>query len=236
MMSSTESKKIAISMKNVEFTYPKAPRPTLIIKEFDVFQGQRLFIYGPSGSGKTTFLEVLSGVLVPEKGTISVLGDILSSMNSVERDQFRALKMSYIFQNFNLLPYLRVKENMTLPLKLRGVKVEAQDVQGRIYHLSKELGLEEFLEKPITELSTGQQQRVAVARALLSKPQILFADEPTSSLDYDNREIFLKILFDLSAENGTTILFVSHDRSLESLFERKISFLELNQASVGGKK
>ncbi len=228
MLITQEADLSAIVLKEVEFTYPKAPRPTLMIKDFKVPRGQRLFIYGPSGVGKTTLLEILSGVLVAEKGQTLVLGKDLSTLSPSERDQFRAENLAYIFQNFNLLPYLNVKENIILPLFLGEKSFSEQEITQTLESLVQRLGLKELLNKPVTSLSTGQQQRVAVARALLSKPKILFADEPTSSLDYDNRESFLKILFELSSENNTTVLFVSHDRSLESLFDRKVSFTELN--------
>lgn len=223
----------AIVLKSVEFSYPNSKAPTICIEDLEVSMGQRVFIYGPSGSGKTTMLEILSGILVPQKGSVSILGVNLVSLSSSKRDQFRAKNMAYIFQSFNLLPYLNVKENILLPARLQGGSFDEVILNQQLKHLVDRLGLNSYLNQKVSKLSTGQQQRVAVARALLIQPKILFADEPTSSLDYDNREKFLQLLFELSEEINTTVLFVSHDRSLEKLFTRRISFQELNQNNSG---
>lgn len=226
--------KPVIQMKKVSFSYPGNPQPTLVIESFEVPFGQKIFIYGPSGSGKTTFLEILSGILSPQVGSVQVDGVELMNLSSSERDELRAKKMGYIFQNFNLLPYLNVQENIELPARLRGESIKPDDSGKTLKTLVESLGIRELLGKPVTQLSVGQQQRVALARALVGRPTILLADEPTSSLDYDNREKFLQMVFSLSKELGTTVLFVSHDRSLEPLFDRSISFLELNQAKTKG--
>ena len=224
--------KAVISLQSLQFTYPGSVRPTLDIPSLEIAAGEKVFLFGPSGCGKTTLLEVMSGVLVPQEGRVEVAGTDLMSLSPSQRDQWRAEKMGYVFQRFNLLPYLSVRENIELPLQIRGLGV-GEEAHRFLMHLVEQLGLQEILGNPVQKLSVGQQQRVAVARALLGKPQILFADEPTSSLDYDNRERFLQVLFKLSQEVGTTVLFVSHDRSLESLFDRCLSFKELNRAFQG---
>lgn len=226
--------KMVIELQGVKFTYPGASQPTLEIPELAIAKGERVFLYGPSGSGKTTLLEVLSGVLVPQEGKLLVAGTELQNLSPAQRDQFRAEKMGYVFQNFNLLPYLNVRDNIELPIRLRSrTELRPQNEVDLLRHLAERLGLTNLLEQSVLQLSVGQQQRVAVARALFGKPQILFADEPTSSLDYDNREKFLKLMFELSQEVGSTVLFVSHDRSLERLFDRSLSFLQINKASQG---
>jgi putative ABC transport system ATP-binding protein len=228
---------IAIQLRDLKFTYSGSSRPTLAISDLQVRKGEMVFIYGPSGAGKTTLLELLSGVLVPEEGEIGLVGVKISGLKPAERDRFRAEKMGFVFQNFNLLPYLNVRENIELPLKLRGLSQEQLiRFNEALGHLASRLGIMEILEKPVTQISVGQQQRVAVARALLGRPQILLADEPTSSLDYDNREKFLKLLFELSKELGTTVLFVSHDRTLEPLFDRAISLGQLNRVDGGASR
>lgn len=216
-----------IQWHKVLFSYEGQVQPVIDIKEFEVSIGQTVFIYGPSGSGKTTFLELLSGVLSCSRGEISIGGVSLSKMRSSERDRFRAENIGYIFQTFNLLSYLTVRENIELPERLAGRSSFVTS------ELVEPLGLSALLDRPVNQLSVGQQQRVAVARALLRKPKILLADEPTSSLDFDNRENFLKVLFRLAKEANTTVLFVSHDRSLQNLFERTIDFTEINQAARG---
>lgn len=220
---------IAIQLRDIKFTYGGCQAPTIEVHDLKVFKGQRVFIYGPSGSGKTTLLELLSGVLVPQVGEVNLAGVNIAALNPADRDHFRADKMSFIFQNFNLLPYLNVRENIELPLRLRGQTSQSQkDLNQALKSLADRLGISELLEKSVTQISVGQQQRVAVARALIGRPQLLLADEPTSSLDYDNREKFLQVLFELSKEVGTTVLFVSHDRTLETLFDVTISMSTLN--------
>lgn len=223
---------IAIELKNLRFSYlsPKNESPWLIdIPELKIKKGETVFIYGPSGGGKTSFLEILSGILQPQGGSVKVGGTDLVNLSAAQRDDFRAQNMAFVFQSFNLIPYLSVEENILLPLALRGKK-DISDEKLRLPSLVERLGLTSLLSKSIAQLSVGQQQRVAVARALLGRPQILLADEPTSSLDFDNRERFLKLMFDIAQESQSTIVFVSHDRSLERMFDRSLSFVELNRA------
>ena len=222
-----------IEIQDLEFTYAGQTQPTLRIPHFSVERGEELFVYGPSGAGKTTFLECLAGVLKPQKGRLRILGKDLTEMTSGERDSFRAAHMGYIFQSFNLIPYLSVLENIQLPLYLspsRKERLGTVDTELVIRALCGNLGIGDLLDKKVTELSVGQQQRVAVARALLGKPDLLLADEPTSALDADHREKFLKLLFELADLYGTTVVFVSHDRSMESLFSRSLSLQSIVRA------
>lgn len=221
-----------ITIRDLSYTYAGQSNPTLHVPEFTVKKSEELFLYGPSGSGKTTLLEILSGVLRPTGGTVQILGRELTKMSDSERDAFRAEHMGYVFQSFNLIPYLSVRENIELPLHLspaRKARLGSVDTEMVIRALCGNLGISDLLEKGVTELSVGQQQRVAVARALLGKPDLLLADEPTSALDADHREKFLKLLFELSELYGTTVLFVSHDRSIEKLFSRSISLESINK-------
>jgi putative ABC transport system ATP-binding protein len=146
-------------------------------------------------------------------------------MKSHQRDQFRAQHIGYIFQSFNLLPYLSAEDNILLPLRLQNRVGELDEIQ----KITKALGINDVLFKKSRSLSIGQQQRVAAARALIVKPEILLADEPTSSLDYDHREKFIELLFKIAEERGTTIIFVSHDKQLEKLFDRRVSIQEMNK-------
>ncbi len=219
-----------VHLKDVEFQYESAKHKTLEIPTLQIEKGERVFLFGPSGSGKSTFLEILAGVLTPQKGSVEILGKNLAGMKSSERDRFRAGHLGYVFQSFNLIPYLSVEENILLPLSLSGLRRERiQNVSQEVQHLCENLGIAGFRDRRVTELSVGQQQRVAVARAMLGSPELILADEPTSSLDFDHREKFIKLLFQVCEEKGTTVLFVSHDRSLEKLFTRSISFHDINQ-------
>jgi putative ABC transport system ATP-binding protein len=222
-----------IELSKVQFQYPKQSWKTLDIPLMKIEAKEKVFLFGPSGSGKTTLLEVLAGVLSPQSGEVKILGENLQIMSPAARDRFRAGHLGYIFQSFNLIPYLSVEENIQLPLSLsdlRRERLKGQSVSERISQLCDRLGIGDLQGRQVTELSVGQQQRVAVARALLGSPEIILADEPTSALDQDHREKFIRLLFEVCEAQGTTVLFVSHDRSLMSLFDRSLSLLEINQA------
>lgn len=223
-----------IEMQDLSYTYPKSTKATLQIQSLQIQAGERVFVYGPSGTGKTTFLETLAGILAPQSGSLKIRDVDLAKATTTQRDQFRALHIGYIFQSFNLIPYLNVAENIELPLRMNSARLErlkGQDVTSEVRRLCVALGIEAFLNRPVTELSVGQQQRVAVARALMGAPELILADEPTSALDQDHREKFLDLLFQLACENGTTLIFVSHDRTIEKLFSRSVSMVEINGGS-----
>ncbi|MBX2988987.1 MAG: ABC transporter ATP-binding protein [Bdellovibrionaceae bacterium] len=216
-----------IEVSHVEFTYPSGRAPVLRLPEFRVEKGERIFLFGPSGTGKTTFLEIMAGVLRPQKGSVRILGQDLGALSPAGRDRFRADHIGYIFQSFNLIPYLNVRENIELPLHFG-----SRPGKNQLDHLVKSLGIGDLLARPVTELSVGQQQRVAVARALIGSPELILADEPTSALDMDHRERFLKLLFDLAGESQTTVVFVSHDRSIQKLFTRAVSLADLQAVTA----
>lgn len=221
-----------IELSQVRFQYPSAVTATLVIPSVRIEKGEKVFLYGASGSGKTTLLEILAGVLVPQSGKLQILDQDLVQMKASRRDSFRADHIGYVFQSFNLIPYLSVEENILLPLsfsKLRRDRLEQHSAEAEVTHLCQSLGIGDLRKRKVTELSVGQQQRVAVARAMLGHPEIILADEPTSALDSDHREKFIQLLFQVCNERKTTLLFVSHDRSLEKLFTRALSFHELNQ-------
>ena len=220
-----------LDLRDVHFAYP-GQAPVLAGLNLRLASGQTLFLHGPSGTGKTTFLEILAGVLQPTEGSLKILGQDFSKLTSAQRDAFRAEHMGYVFQSFNLIPYLSVRENIELPMHLspaRKARLETLDREMVIRALCGNLGIGDLLDKNVTELSVGQQQRVAVARALLGKPDLLLADEPTSALDTDHREKFLRLLFELAELYGTTVIFVSHDRTIESMFSRSLSLSAINR-------
>lgn len=224
-----------IEVKNITYRYPNANQDTLAVTDFTVKKGEKVFIYGPSGSGKTTLLEILAGILKVPQGEVKILGQTLSGMSEKARDHFRAEHLGYIFQSFNLIPYLTVQENIELPLHLsesRRNRLEGEAPASVIRHLCTRLGIVTYLGKRVTELSIGQQQRVAVARALVGRPEVILADEPTSSLDMDHRERFLELMFELCEQYGTTVLFVSHDRSIQHLFSRSVSLDSINHVTA----
>ncbi|MEX2581889.1 MAG: ABC transporter ATP-binding protein [Gemmatimonadota bacterium] len=203
----------------------------LNVPELRVERGERVFLFGPSGSGKTTLLGVLAGVLSPQGGSVRVLGHDLATMSDGARDEYRAEHLGYIFQMFNLIPYLTVLENITLPCRLnrsRRARLGSEPPKEAARRLAERLEIVDLLNADVTELSVGQQQRVAAARALIGAPELVVADEPTSSLDADRRARFLELLFEICGDSGATLMFVSHDRHLLPLFDRGLSLPELN--------
>lgn len=215
---------VDIKIRDLKFAYEES-HPILHIPSLDVKAGEFVFLYGPSGSGKSTLLELLAGVLKSSSGELSIGASDLCKLSISELDQFRAENIGYIFQNFNLIPYLSVSENIQLPSLFQKELSAPAEIQS----LVSQLGLWDHLNKPVSQLSVGQQQRVAVARALVKKPKLILADEPTSALDYNHREKFLKLLFELCKKQGTTVLFVSHDLTMEKLFDRSVSLESVNQ-------
>ena len=227
-----------IEIAGLAFAWPGQKLPCLEIARLDVAAGERVFLHGPSGSGKSTLLGLLGGVLVPQQGTIRVLGAALEAMPASARDRYRSDHVGFVFQLFNLVPYLPVIENVVLPCRFSprrrdraiaaGGSVRAEATR-LLAHL--DIG-ESLLDRPVTALSVGQQQRVAAARALLGRPEIVVADEPTSALDADRQAAFLALLLRECAEAGATLLFVSHDRRLAGEFTREIALPEINRASA----
>lgn len=229
---------LALVLQDLVFSWG-ADKPLLVIKQLVVKKGERLFLQGASGSGKSTLLGLLSGVLVPSSGNLSVLGQSLSRLSAGERDRFRADHIGIVFQMFNLLPYLSILANVTLPCRFSKSRMARAKENGGLEQEAKRLlitlGLgDEVLAKPVMELSVGQQQRVAAARALIGGPELVIADEPTSALDTDHREKFIKLLMSECAVHGTTLVFVSHDPSLGLSFDRSMNLSDINQSSGGG--
>lgn len=222
-----------LDITNLRYRWPGADRDTLFIERFTVAPGERVFLRGASGSGKSTLLNIVGGVLKARSGRVAVLGNDLSTMNGARRDRFRAEHIGFIFQQFNLLPYLNVIENVLLGCRFapgRRARVgAAPNAEAR--RLLAELGLERegVLDMPVGRLSVGQQQRVAVARALLGRPELVVADEPTSALDSDARDAFMSLLIDECRQAGSGLLFVSHDASLGARLDRVVELGEINR-------
>jgi len=196
--------------------------------------GESLFLHGPSGSGKSSLLGLIGGVLLPDAGSIEILGTPLQSLSRGQRDLFRAEHIGFVFQQFNLLPYLDAIDNVLLALRFapqRRARMAAAHARLQAQELLARLGLDDqtLRGRKAAELSVGQQQRVAAARALIGSPALVIADEPTSALDSDSRAAFLQVLFAECARSGSALLFVSHDRSLEARFDRVLDLRSLNQ-------
>lgn len=214
-----------INVQNLLFSYSKHDTFSLSIDKFEVKENEHHFIYGPSGCGKTTFLNLLSGILTPPQGHVRLLNTDISSLSLIKRDQFRADHIGIIFQLFNLIEYLDVIDNVLLSCHFskrnyRGVTKREANLRDEAQHLCEALGIgKELQKKPVKNLSIGQQQRVAIARALINKPSIIIADEPTSALDDESKKQFMDLLLEQCDQYNSTLLFVSHDKSLESYFD-----------------
>lgn len=216
-----------VVLNDVRFTWPNDRGFTLAIKDFAIHRGERLLLIGPSGTGKSTLLSLLAGVVTPEKGSIKVLGTETSTLRSSARDRFRAEHFGIIFQMFNLLPYGAVIDNVALPLSFAPARRKRADKKGggrkEAHRLLDALGLDDrLIDSPAATLSVGQQQRAAVARALIGEPEIIIADEPTSALDRDHQLRFLDLLFEQTEAANSTLVMVSHDRSFSDRFDRII--------------
>jgi putative ABC transport system ATP-binding protein len=224
----------AIELQAVEFAW-KGQERLLDVDRLTIERGERVFLKGQSGSGKSTLLGLIGGVLKPLAGTVSLLGTRLSDLDASGRDRFRGEHLGFIFQMFNLIPYLTVRENVLLPLQFsaaRRQRLTDLAPAAEVLRLLEALGLRRqgLLDRQVTQLSIGQQQRVAAARALIGRPEILVADEPTSALDADTRAGFLRLLIDECRAFDTTLLFVSHDSSLSGLFDRSLAMSDINRA------
>ena len=224
---------MAIEINNLTYAYPDNPRKDVLkVPKWTVNSGESLFLQGPSGSGKSTLLNLLGGILACKRGEIRVLGERIDTMSGRQRDRFRANHIGYVFQQFNLIPYLNSIENIQLAAHFYKGKGK-NDLNQRINTMLDNLGIpDEERIRPISKLSVGQRQRIAIARAMINQPELLIADEPTSSLDQDSRDQFIALLNTAVQEQGSTLLFVSHDISLANHFNRQDALASINQLST----
>ena len=226
---------LAVELNDIVYRWRRDRPVVLDIPEFSVPVGEKLFIAGPSGSGKTTLLNLLGGVTLPERGEMTILGERLDLLSANRRDEFRADRIGFVFQQFNLVPYLSVVDNVLLPCRFsapRLARVSGAANEARRLLEAMDLPVDDLTRRPVADLSVGQQQRVAVARALIGRPDLIITDEPTSSLDEEARRAFLDLLFAEVQSSGQTLIFVSHDRRLADAFDRTMALADVNRASV----
>lgn len=221
----------AIKLHNLNYTFQGSSLPVLSIPAWQVARNERVFLQGESGSGKSTLLGLLAGLQLPTLGEVEILGARMSALGAGKRDRFRAKHLGVVFQQFNLIPYLSALENVLLAaqfgtLDRRGARQRAIELLGSV-NLPSSLH-----DRKAAALSIGQQQRVAIVRALINEPSLLLVDEPTSALDHNNRDAFLALLFDMLADMDCAMVFVSHDPTIGRLFDKHVRLAELNQ--VGG--
>ena len=218
-----------INIDSVRFYWSKKSNFKILIQNLEIKKGEKVLLLGESGSGKTTLLSLLCGFLNPLSGTISINGNEINKLSSKSKDEYRADNIGIIFQQFNLLPYAGVIDNILLPLYFSKIRSNSIiNPQETAVQLCKQLRLpDDVINYKADSLSVGQQQRVAVARALIGNPSLIIADEPTSSIDSAAQQIFLDLMFEQIYKNESTLLMVSHDKSLSSRFDRLIDINEI---------
>jgi putative ABC transport system ATP-binding protein len=228
-----------VEVQGLRFAWPGSTSPLLEIDALRLAAGERLFLQGESGSGKSTLLSLLAGVLLPQAGRVSLLGSDWRALPASGRDRHRADHIGLVFQQFNLLGYLPVIDNVLLPCRFSAKRKQrasqgADSLTQAAVVLLEHLDIDPSLHRrPAGQLSVGQQQRVAAARALMGRPELIIADEPTSSLDEGRQLAFLELLMRECAASGASLLFVSHDRRLMPRFDRSIDLMSVNRAASG---
>jgi putative ABC transport system ATP-binding protein len=224
----------ALTITDLQFRWRGQTACCLDIPRFELAPGERVFLHGPSGSGKSTLLALLGGITLPERGRITLLDTELTGLSARARDAFRAAHIGFIFQQFNLLPWLSALDNVRLPCTFSAARRErAGNAADEAARLLTHLDLAPDLwRKPAAELSVGQQQRVAAARALIGRPGLVIADEPTSALDAPRQQLFVDLLLKETAAAGAALLFVSHDARLAAHFDRTLALADINRVAT----
>jgi len=220
-----------IDAAGLRYRWPGSREDCLVIDSLHVDAGRSVFLHGPSGSGKSTLLGLLAGVLLPRTGHVRLLGRDWAALSGARRDAFRADHVGYIFQQFNLLPYLSVLDNVLLPCRFSALRQRRAEAGAEA--LLERVGLGAALwPRPASRLSVGQQQRVAAARALIGQPELVIADEPTSALDAALRDSFVALLLQQCRAAGSTLVFVSHDERLAAHFDTTLALAQINRAAL----
>lgn len=222
----------------LRFAWPGSSTLCLDIDALRVAKGETLFLFGPSGCGKSTLLALIAGVLLPQHGRVRLDGRDWADMPAARRDRYRVDRVGYIFQQFNLLPYLSVRHNVLAPCRFSTTRRQSAVQQygseaAAVAYWLDGMGLSSTLwDRPARDLSVGQQQRVAAARALIGKPALVIADEPTSALDEQRRDDFLDLLLSACRTADSALVFVSHDLRTAERFERAVAVPQINRASM----
>ena len=220
-----------IEIQGLRFRYP-AGTFALNIPGFRVEPGEKLAVIGPSGSGKTTLLNLIAGIVTPEQGSVQVDDTRVSALDDRSRRDFRIRNMGFVFQDFELLDYLNMLDNILHPYRItRALHLDA-GVRGRAVVLAEQMGIGDKLKRRVNDLSQGEKQRVAICRALLPGPRLLLADEATGNLDPHNKRRILDLLFDSVEGHGTTLLAVTHDHELLPRFDRVVDFAEFQSRTA----
>ena len=206
---------------DLRFQYPNSDF-TLEVERFAIERGEKVAIVGSSGSGKSTLLQLIAGILVPQLGTVSVLGEQVSVMTDGRRRAFRIAKLGLVFQDFELLEYLNTEENILLEYFIHSQLRLSAAVRERARSLATATGVQAYLGRPIQKLSHGERQRVAICRAMLSQPKLILADEPTANLDPSNKQQIVELLVSTAESANASLVVVTHDTEIVSHFDRTV--------------
>ena len=210
-----------LEIVDLRFQYPNSDF-TLEVERFAIERGEKVAIVGPSGSGKSTLLQLIAGILVPQLGTVSVLGEQVSVMTDGRRRAFRIAKLGLVFQDFELLEYLNTEENILLEYFIHSQLRLSAAVRERARSLATATGVQAYLGRPIQKLSHGERQRVAICRAMLSQPKLILADEPTANLDPSNKQQIVELLVSTAESANAGLVVVTHDTEIVSHFDRTV--------------
>jgi putative ABC transport system ATP-binding protein len=221
-----------IEIHALKFGYPDTDF-SLRISDFRLETQEKVAVIGPSGSGKTTLLNLVAGILVPEQGTVHCDGSDISALSDSARRDFRISRIGFVFQDFELLDYLNVLDNVLHPYRITRTLKLTREVRERAGDLLQQMGLGDKLDRGVERLSQGEKQRVAICRALLPSPQIVLADEATGNLDPRNKGHILDLLFEAVQTHGATLLAVTHDHELLPRFDRTVDFNDFIAAGQG---
>lgn len=213
-----------VNISNLEYRYGNHTKASFKLESLQLKPGETVFLKGPSGTGKSTLLNLIAGIWRAESGCIDVLGQDLIKLNGKQRDKFRAQNLSFVSQTLNLVTYLTAFENVELALYLAGMEADKALIQSLFLQLNLD---QQVQNQSVSTLSLGQQQRVAIVRALVTKPKLILADEPTSALDEENARDFMVTLFDLVKAQNIALLFVSHENQWQEKFDRVVNLADL---------
>jgi putative ABC transport system ATP-binding protein len=217
-----------INIQSLQFHYP-AGGFSLDIEEFNVSAGEKLALIGPSGSGKTTLLNLISGIIAADRGSINVAATQVDQLSDAQRRNFRINNIGFVFQDFELIDYLNVLDNIIHPYRVSHALKLTPQVRQRARQLAEQIGVDDKLGRYANDLSQGEKQRVAICRALLPAPKLVIADEATGNLDPDNKGRILDLLFDSVGAHDATLLAVTHDHELLPRFDQVVDFLQFRQ-------
>ena len=220
-----------IHIQDLKFHY-RSGEFHLHIPEFNVSGGEKVAVIGPSGSGKTTLLNLVAGIITPVFGAVNVGEVSVSELNDARRRDFRISNIGFVFQEFELLDYLNVLDNVLHPFRITGALKLDKEVRARAEALIQEMGISDKLKRKPNDLSHGEKQRVSICRALLPQPQLILADEATGNLDPDNKTLILDLLFSAVTDHGATLLAVTHDHELLKRFDRVVDFQEFQNKAA----